>query len=365
MGRASMRGALALLLCLLAGTAAAEERVVNVYNWSDYIDPAAIERFQRESGITVRYDVYDSLETLEGKLLAGHSGYDVVVPTNEPTFSRLIRAGALRPLDRARLPHLAGLDPALMALVAASDPGNRFGAIYLWGTTGLGTNPDRIRALAPDAPLDSWQLLLDPAVARRVAPCGITIMDTPADVIPPILKALGRDPHSTEAADLDAVARALGAIRPYVRSFSSGAAINELASGETCLAMTYSGDVIQARARAEEAKKGVTVRYVAPREGSELSFDMLAIPADAPHVEEALAFIDFVLRPDVMAGITNQVRYANAVPASKPMIRPEVADDPNIYPPPEQLARDFVPAAVPPAAERARTRLWARFKAGN
>ncbi|MBV9783857.1 MAG: extracellular solute-binding protein, partial [Acidisphaera sp.] len=205
------------LLLLTVSGARGQERVVNVYNWTDYIDPAAITRFEQQTGIKIRYDVFDSLETLEGKLLAGHSGYDVIVPTSEPTFSRLIRDGALLPLDKSRLPHLAGLDPTLMARVASSDPGNRYGAIYLWGTTGLGIIADRIHAAAPDAPLDSWDLLFKPENARRLAGCGITMMDSAIDVIPTVLKYLGHDPNSTDAADLASVQRTLLAIRPYIR----------------------------------------------------------------------------------------------------------------------------------------------------
>jgi putrescine transport system substrate-binding protein len=353
------------LLLLPALPAVGQERVVYVYNWTDYIDPYAIARFQRETGITVRYDVFDSLETLEGKLLAGHSGYDVVVPTSEPTFSRLIAAGALQPLTREKLPHVSGLDPALMRRVENSDPGNRYGAIYLWGTTGLGMIPARILATLPNARLDNWDLLFKPENARRLAACGITMMDSATDVIPSVLKYLGRDPNSTTADDLAAVEKLLLGIRPYIHNFASGGAVEALAGGETCLVMSYSGDVIQAAARAREAGRGVVVQYVAPKEGAQLSFDMLAIPVDAPHPEEALAFIDFLLRPEVMAGITNQVRYPNAVPASRAGINADVLGDPNVYPPGEEIARFFTVTAVPQAAERARTRMWARFKAGR
>lgn len=356
-----------LLLPLLWGSsfASAQQRVVNVYNWSDYIDPHVLERFESDTGIHLQYDIYDSLETLEGKLLAGHSGYDVVVPTNEPTFSRLIRSGALRELDRAKLPHWNELDPGLMKQVAASDPGNRYGAIYMWGTTGLGLDPEKIRAVAPDAPMDSWALLFDPANAKRIAGCGITMMDSAIDVIPSVLKYLGRSPDSTQPTDLAAVEKTLLAIRPYIRDFSSGGTIEALATGDTCLAFAYSGDVIQAQARAQEAGKGAVVKYVAPKEGAQESFDMLAIPADAPHPDAALAFIDFLLRPDIAAANTNQVRYPNAIPASRPMIHADVADDPNIFPPPEARSRFFTVGPVPPDAERARSRMWARFKAGG
>ena len=210
--------------------ARAEDRVLNIYNWTDYIDPAALERFQKETGITVHYDVFDSLETLEAKLLAGHSGYDVVVPSNEPTFSRLIKVGALAPIDRARVPNWKNLDPALMRAVESSDPGNRYGAIYLWGTTGIGMIADRVKQLAPDAPMDSWDLLFKPENARRIAPCGITMMDSAIDVIPGVLKYLGKNPDSTDAADLAAVEHTLMGIRRYIRSFASGGALEALAA---------------------------------------------------------------------------------------------------------------------------------------
>jgi putrescine transport system substrate-binding protein len=356
---------IAVALLTIALPARAEERVLNVYNWTDYIDPAAVERFQKEAGIAVRYDVFDSLETLEAKLLAGHSGYDVVVPSNEPTFSRLIKVGALAPIDRALVPNWRNLDPALMRQVETSDPGNGHGAIYLWGTTGIGVIPDRVKALAPDAPMDSWDLLFRPENARRIAPCGITMMDSAIDVIPGVLKYLGRSPDSTDPADLAAVERTLMGVRRYIRNFASGGTLEALASGQTCLALDYSGDVIQAQARAAEAKRAMTVRYIAPKEGAQLGFDMLAIPADAEHKDAALAFINFVLQPDVMAAITNKVRYANAVPASRPMIRPELLADTNIFPTPAQMATFFTIGPVPPTAERQRTRMWARFKAGH
>lgn len=356
-----MRLVLALLALLLPGIAAAQERVVHVYNWTDYIDPYAIARFTRETGIKVRYDVYDSLETLEAKLLAGRSGYDVVVPTSEPTFSRLIRAGALQKLDRAKLPALAGLDAALMRKVESSDPGAAHGAIYLWGTIGLGVNTAKL----PDVPLDSWDLLFKPELARRAARCGILMLDSAIDVIPSVLKYLGRNPDSTDAADLAAVEQALRAIRPHIRAFSTAGAVEALASGEACLALSYSGDVIQAAARAEEAGRGGQLRYVAPKEGAQLWFDMLAIPADAPHPAEAHEFIDFLLRPDVISGITNQVRYANAVPASQSAVRPEILADPGVYPPPALAERFFTVGAVPAEAARARSRMWTRFKSGR
>jgi putrescine transport system substrate-binding protein len=252
-----------------------------------------------------------------------------------------------------------------MQRVESSDPGNRHGAIYLWGSIGLGINPDRIRSLAPDAPLESWSLLLDPVWARRIAPCGITMMESAIDVIPSVLHYLGRSPNSTSPADLEAVSKALMAIRPYIREFASGGALEAMATGRTCLAFDYSGDVIQATARAKEAGNGVTIRYVTPKEGAQVGFDMLAIPSDAPHKDEALAFINYVLRPEVMARITDATGYPNAVPATRVLVRPEVLNDPNVFPTDADMQRFFTVGPSASAADRLRTRLWARFKAGD
>ncbi|NMJ41805.1 polyamine ABC transporter substrate-binding protein [Roseomonas sp. JC162] len=355
-----------LALLLAALPAAAQERVLNVYNWSDYIDPYAVARFTRETGIRVRYDVYDSLETLEGRLAAGRSGYDIIVPTSEPTFARLLRAGALREIDRERIPNWRNLDPVLMDRVAAIDPGNRHGAIYLWGTVGLGLRLDRVRAALPDVPLDGLDVLLKPENAQRLARCGIMVMDSPTDVLPSVLRWLGRDPNGNSAEDLRAAEQALMGIRRHVRAIiPSSAILDALATGEVCAAMTYSGDVIQAAARAREANRGVEIGYVMPRQGAQLWFDMMAIPADAPNPEAAHAFINFLLQPDVMAGITNQVRYPNAVPASRPLVEEAVRNDPSVFPPAEALAATFVAGTPSREVERLRTRLWSRFKAGR
>ncbi len=351
------------MLAFVALTAHAQERVLNVYNWTDYIDPKVLERFTAETGIRVQYDVYDSLETLEGKLLAGHSGYDIVVPTNEPTFSRLIGAKALQPLDRAKIPHWSNLDPALMTRVAASDPGNKYGAIYLWGSVGLGLIPAQIEALDPGASLDSWDLLLKPEHAKKLAPCGISLMDSAIDTIPSVLKYLGHNPESTDPKDLADVEKTLLAVRPYIRTFASGGAVEALAGGQTCMAMTYSGDVIQAAVRAKEAGQK-EVRYTAPRQFAQLTFDMLAVPADAPHPAEAMQFINFLLQPEVMAAITNQVHYPNAVPGSLPLVAADIRGDANVFPDTAD-PRFFTARATTQAADRARTRMWARVKAGK
>ena len=355
----------ALLAAFMPGALLAQP-VLNVFNWTDYIDPYVVQRFQQQTGIRIRYDVYDSLETLEGKLSAGRSGYDIIVPTSEPSFARLVRAGALRALDRALIPNWRNLDPALMARVAGVDPGNRHGAIYLWGTVGLGLRLDRIRQIAPDLALDGLDVLLKPENAARLARCGVAVMDSATDVLPSVLRWLGRDPNSADAADLRAAEAALLAIRPQLRAIpGSGALLDMLATGEVCVALTYSGDVIQAAARAREAGRGVEVGYVAPRTGAHLWFDMLAIPADAPNPAAAHAFIDFLLQPEVMAAVTSHVRYPNAIPAARPLVAEAVRADPNVYPEESALAAAFVPTTLAPAAERARSRLWSRFRAGR
>jgi len=356
---------LGLTLFAMILPAEAQQRVLNVYNWTDYIDPAALRRFEKAFNAKVNYDEFDSLETLEAKMLAGHSGYDIVVPSDEPSFSRLIKDGALATIDHAQVPNWKNLDPVLMQRVSASDPGNAHGAIYLYGSTGLGINPARIRALAPDAPLDSWDVLFQPKWAQKLASCGIVILDSEIDVIPTVLRYLGKSQDSTSAADLAAVEQTLMAIRPYIRNFASGGALEALATGQICLAMDYSGDVAQAAERAAQAHQGVTVQYVIPKEGAQIGFDMLTIPADAPHKALALQFINFLLQPDVMAGITNVTRYPNAVPASRAMIRPSLLNNPAVYPAPAEQARMFHIGPVPLAAERARTRMWERVKAGG
>lgn len=354
----------ACLALLLAARAHAEDKVVNMYNWTDYIDPKVLERFTAETGIKVQYDVYDSLETLEGKLLAGNSGYDIVVPTAEPTFARLIKAGALQPLDKSKIPNLKGEDATLMKRVETSDPGNKYGGIYLWGTTGIGIIPSKINEVAPSAPTNSWDLLFKPEWAKKLAPCGIVMMDSAIDTIPTVLKYLGKDPDSSSPKDLEAVEKTLMAIRPYIKTFASGGALEMLASGQICVALDYSGDVVQAAARAKEAKQP-EVEYVLPKEFSALTFDMLAVPKDAPHPQYAMRLINYLLKPENMAAITNAVGYPNAVTASLATVNADVKANPNVFPPPAALARGFTARAPGQAAERARTRMWARFKAGS
>ncbi len=360
---------IALALAVLPPGARGEEPLLHIYNWSDYIAPDTVANFEKETGIAVTYDVYDSNEVLEAKLLAGHSGYDVVVPSASPYLAREIAAGALLPLDKAKLPNLKNLDPRLLALAATADPGNAYGVPYLWSVTGIGYNVAMLeRALGGPAgqavPRDSLALLFDPTLAKKLAGCGIELLDTPQEVIPAALAYLGIDPRSHDLADLDRAVALLDRIRPYVRKFHSSQYINDLASGDICIALGYSGDVIQARDRAREAGSPVEIAFRVPREGAQMAIDMLAIPADAPHPDNAHRFIDYILRPDVIAAITNAVSYPNPNLAAIPFVKPQIRDDPGIYPPDAVRRLFYLPEAAPRAYERLRMRAWNRMKSG-
>jgi putrescine transport system substrate-binding protein len=361
-----------LLGCLIAAAvtavrpAACEETRLNVYNWSDYIAPDTIAKLEAESGIKVTYDVYDGNEVLEAKLLSGRSGYDIVVPSASPFMARQISARVYRVLDKAKLPNWRNLDPHILGLTAAADPGNLYGAPYLWSDTGIGYNEAQLRAALGDAaPVDSLALIFDPAVAEKLAPCGISLLDTPQEVFPATLAYLGLDPKSRDLGDLDKAVAALDKIRPYIRKFHSSQYINDLANGDLCVALGYSGDVVQARNRAREAGNEVVIAFRVPKEGAMMSVDMLGIPADAPHPENALRFIDYLLRPAVIADITNAVSYPNANLPATALVKPEIRDDPAVYPRAHVRRRLYVDVPAPPAYERARTRAWTRFKSGR
>jgi putrescine transport system substrate-binding protein len=354
-----------LALALLISGARAEEPVLHIYNWSDYIAPDTIANFEKETGIAVTYDVYDGNEVLEAKLLAGHSGYDIVVPSASPFMARQIAAGAHLPLDKAKLPNLPNLDPPLVTLAAIADPGNAHGVPYLWSVTGIGYNVAMLQhALGGGAPRDSLALLFDPALAAKLAPCGIELLDTPQEVIPAALAYLGIDPTSRNTGDLDRAAALLDRIRPFVRRFHSSQYINDLAAGDICVALGYSGDVIQARNRAREAESAAEIAFRVPREGAQMSIDMLGIPADAPHPDNAHRFIDYVLRPEVIAAITNTVSYPNPNQAATAFVAPEIRDDPGIYPPDTVRRLFYIDRPAPRAYERARMRAWNRMKSG-
>jgi putrescine transport system substrate-binding protein len=355
----------AALLGVLAATCAfAQERVVHVYNWTDYVDPKVLERFTAETGIKVVYDTYDTNEIVETKLLAGKSGYDVVVPSG-PFIQRLIRASVFQKLDRAKLPNLKHAWPEIQARLAAYDPGNVYGVNYMWGTTGIGVNRAKVKERLGDVPLDSWNLLLDPELSGKLKDCGIHVLDAPEDMLPGVLKALGLDPDSKKQEDLQKAADALMKVRGNIRKFHSSEYINALANGDICMAIGYSGDILQARKRAIEAKNGVDIAYVIPREGALMWFDAMAVPADAPHPAEAHAFIDFMLRPEVAAANTDFLSYANGNLAAKDLIRPEIASDPGIYPDAQTFARLVTNSAYDERTQRTVTRLWTRIRTGR
>ena len=358
-------GAVAITGVLVANPALAEDKVVNVYNWSDYIGETTLDDFTAATGIKVNYDVYDSNEVLEAKLLAGHTGYDVVVPTAQPQLARQIKAGVYQKLDKSKIPNYANLDPKMLKLVESADPGNQYAAIYQWGTNGFGYNDAMIKARMPDAPVGSWDMIFKPEVVKHFADCGVTMLDSPSEIMPLVLNYLGYSPTSDDPKALAAAEKLLLSIRPYIKYFHSSQYINDLANGDVCLSIGFSGDIVQAQARAEEAGNGNEIHYVIPEEGTVIWFDMMAVPADAPHPDEAFAYINFVLDPKNMAGITNYVAYANAVPASLEYVDDEVKNDPQIYPTPDVQAKLFSIGEVSPKYERTRTRLWTKIKSGQ
>ena len=339
-------------------------KVLNLYIWSDYLAPNALSDFEKHTGIKVHVAYFDTNETLETRLLAGHSGFDIVVPTAS-YFERQIKAGVYLPLDKTRLPNLKNLDPQLMSKVALHDPGNAHGVIYTWGTNGIGYNEKMVKALLPDAPLDSWRLVFDPAVASKLAKCGISVLDSPAEMLRAVLNYLGRDPNSQKPEDLAAGGATLDKIRPYIRNINSSEYIEALANGDLCVAVGYNGDVLQARDRARDAKKGIEIKYVVPKEGSILWFDMLAIPADAPDPDSAYAFMNYMMTPQVSADVADFRRYATANAAAQPLVQPAVRDDPGIYPPQDLREKLAVQLADSPDQTRAITRMWQKFKTGQ
>ncbi len=349
---------------LVVTSAAAEDKVVNVYNWSDYVDDTVLTDFTNETGIKVVYDVYDNNDILETKLMAGNSGYDVVVPTN-PNLAREIKAGTLQKLDKSKLPNIKHMWPLIMQRLAAYDPGNQYAVDYMWGTTGLGYNEDKVKALIPDAPLDSWALLFDPKYASKLADCGIHVLDSTDDVFPSALAYLGLNPDTRDKADLDKAAALIKSVRPYIQKFHSSEYINALANGDICLALGYSGDVFQAAGRASEAKNGVSVGYIIPKEGALMWFDSLAIPKDAPHPDAAHAFINYMMRPDVAAKNSNYVYYANGNLDSQAQLNEDVIGDPAIYPNKDTLDRLFITTPPDVKTQRIITRLWTSLKAGG
>jgi len=347
-----------------AAGAQAQDRVVNVYNWSDYIDDSLIQEFTEKTGIRVVYDVFDSNELLETKLLAGGSGYDVVVPTGS-FLARQIQAGVFQKLDKEKLPNLKNMWDVITDRTDKYDPGGEYSINYMWGTVGIGYNVQKAAEILGTEDIDSWDVLFKPENAAKFAACGIYMLDSPSDMIPIALNYLGIDPNSTEQDDIAKAEELFLAIRPSIRKFHSSEYINALANGDICMAVGWSGDVLQARDRADEADQGVGVAYVAPKEGTQMWFDQMAIPADAPNVAEAHEFLNFIMEPDVIAKATNYVYFANGNLASKEFIDKEVLEDTAIYPDEAAMATLFTHIPYDTRTQRIVTRSWTRIVTGQ
>ncbi len=350
-------------LALVAGAASAQE--VRVYNWSDYIDEDLLAKFTEETGINLIYDVFDSNEVLETRLLAGGSGYDVVVPSG--TFlQRQIQAGAFQPLDKSQLPNLENMWDVVSSRTEQYDPENAYSINYMWGTTGIGVNVGKVtEILGEDAPVDSLALVFDPANAEKLAACGIMMLDAPAEMIPAALQYLGEDPNSHDPDVIAKTEEVFMGIRPHIQKFHSSEYINALANGDICVAVGWSGDILQARDRAAEADNGVEIAYNAPKEGAQMWFDQMAIPVDAPNVEEAHAFLNFIMDPENMAAASNYVYYANGNLASQEFLVEDVIGDPAIYPSEEALNNLFTTTPWDAGVQRTVTRLWTKVKSGT
>lgn len=368
-----IRFAVPVILLAFAATAAAPQspanRVINIYNWSDYIEPTVIESFSRETGIKVRYDTFDANETLETKLMAGKSGYDVVVPTAY-FLERQIRAGVFQKLDKSRLANLGNVWPEIAQRLATYDPGNQYAVNYMWGTTGIGYNVKKAReALKADGPIEaamaSWDIVFKPDLLAKFKGCGVHMLDSATDILPAALHYLGLDPSSTQQADLDKAADLLVKVRPSVRKFNSSEYLNALAGGEICLVVGWSGDIKQAQKRAAEAKAGIEIGYAVPKGGAQMFFDNLAIPKDAKNVADAHVFIDYLLRPEVAAKNSSFLGYANGNLASQRLIDKAVLDDRTVYPDAETMKSLYVITPHDQKAQRAINRLWTKVKTGR
>jgi putrescine transport system substrate-binding protein len=362
--KALLLSAAGMLAALLPLPANAQEKVVNVYNWSDYIDESIIDDFTKETGIKVVYDVFDSNEILETKLLAGGTGYDVVVPTGI-FLSRQVQAGVFQKLDKSKLPNIENMWDVISKRTARYDPGNDYSVNYMWGTVGIGYNKRAVeKALGSDT-IDSWSAVFDPANAAKLQECGIHFLDSPTDILPVALQYLGLDPDSHDPEVLAKAEELLLKVRPYIRKFHSSEYINALANGDICVAIGWSGDVFQARDRAAEADQGVEIGYSIPKEGTQMWFDQMAIPADAPHPDNALTFINYMMKPEVIAKASNYVYYANGNKASQQFLSEDVFGDPAIYPDEATLDKLFTTSPLDPKTQRTVTRLWTRVVTGQ
>jgi putrescine transport system substrate-binding protein len=362
--RKALLAAAVVSAAVWTGPAQAEDRVVNVYNWSDYIDDSILKDFTKETGIKVTYDTFDSNEILETKLLAGGTGYDVVVPTAS-FLQRQVQAGVFQKLDKSKLPNLKNMWDFISKQTARYDPGNEYSINYMWGTVGIGYNKKMVKEALGTDTIDSWKAVFDPETMAKLKGCGVHFLDSPTDIVPAALQYLGLDPDSHKKDDLDKAEELLMKIRPYVRKFHSSEYINALANGDICVAIGYSGDVLQARDRADEAKQGVEIGYSIPKEGAQMWFDQLAIPADAPHVAEAYEFINYLMKPEVIAKSSDYVYYANGNKASQQFINKDVLDDPNIYPTEEVLQKLYTTSPLDPKTQRLMTRMWTKVVTGH
>src|SRR6202166_2556743 len=357
--------AMAALFAVLSPPAQAQERTVNFYNWSNYVAPGVLEDFTKETGIKVVYDTFDANETLEPRLLAGKSGYDVVVPTAY-FLQRQIKASIFQRLDKSKLPNLANAWPVVTKQLAIYDPGNQYAANYMWGTTGIGYNVKMVeKILGPDAKIDSWDIVFKPENLAKFKECSIHMLNSPDDIFPAALGYLGLDPNSPKQADLEKSADLVTRITPYVPKFHSSEYLSALATGEICFVVGWSGDIMQARSRAAEAKREVEIGYAIPKEGAQMFFDNLAIPADAQHVPEAYELINYLYRPEIAAKNSDFLSYANGNLASQKLVDPKILNDKNIYPDEATLKKLFVITARDPATQRIVNRLWTRVKTGR
>jgi putrescine transport system substrate-binding protein len=360
----TLLSAFALLACGKHGEPSATQETLNIYSWADYIAPDTVANFEHETGIKVNYSTFDTNEVLATKLLTGGTNYDIVVPSDF-YFDRLMKAGVFRKLDPTALPNRVNLDPEIMHRLAVHDPKNLYSVPYLWFTTGLGYNVDKVRERLGSTDIDSWSLLLDPKNAAKLKDCGILTIDSPTDVLSSVLIYLGKDPNRADLADWTAAADTLMKIRPFVRAIDSVGVIGDLANGSLCLVLGWSGDVMLARSRALEASNGVKIRYFVPREGGLIGVDMMSIPADAPHPGNAEKWMNYLMRPDVMAGITNTVKYPNGNRASLRFVQDSIKNDPEIYPGTEVRAKLHNLPTMTPEEDRLVTRLWTRFRTGE
>jgi len=342
----------------------AEEPMLNIYNWADYIGSDTIAEFEHLTHIKVNYGKYDSNQVLEAKLFAGHTGYDIV-STTTGFYGRQIKAGAYMPLDRSKLPNWKYLDPAVLAVQAQADPGNRYAVPYLHAMNGIAYNVDMVKARVPNAPTDSSAMIFDPTVMAKLADCGVTFLDSPEDVIQLALAYLHLDPNSQSKEDLQAAERAVMAVRPYIRTFDSVDYWHQLANKDTCMAIAWSSDFLVAQQSARENATGAHLDFILPKEGSNITYNAFLIPAGAPHPEAAHKFLNFILEPKIIAEITNDLHYGNDNVAARAYVRPDILNNPVVYPPPNLRAKLYLPAEFGADYDRLRTRVWTRIKTGQ